>query len=170
MGKTGENWGKLGKTGKNWGKLGKTGENCGKLGKIEETEFLAIFSSFHEFSSVLISFGQFWSVLVSFGQFWSVLNSLEIRYNLFTINYSLHSVVPTSAPCFTSSCTAAKCPPLHARWSGVMSRISAPSSFSNGPESAFQSVPCCTKGKNPKIVFHRTKSDKLCLIAQRNTY
>ena len=84
--KIGENSGKLGKTGKNWGKLGKTGENCGKLGKIEETEFLAIFSSFHEFSSVLISFGQFWSVLVSFGQFWSVLNSLEIRYNLFTIN------------------------------------------------------------------------------------
>ena len=86
--KIGENWGKLGKTGQNWGKLGKTGENCGKLGKIEETEFLAIFSSFHEFSSVLISFGQFWSVLVSFGQFWSVLNSLEIRYNLFTINFA----------------------------------------------------------------------------------
>ena len=34
----------------------------------------------------MASFGQFWSVLVSFGQFWSVLNSLEIRYNLFTIN------------------------------------------------------------------------------------
>ena len=76
----------------------------------------------------------------------------------------------TSAPCLTSSCTAAKCPPLHARWSGVMSRISAPNSFYNGPESAFQSVPCYTKGKNPKIVFHRTKSDKLCLIAQRKTY
>ena len=40
----------------------------------------------------MISFGQFWSVLVSFGQFWSVLNSLEIRYNLFTINYSLVSL------------------------------------------------------------------------------
>ena len=33
-----------------------------------------------------MSFGEFWSVLFSFGQFWSVLNSLEIRYNLFTIN------------------------------------------------------------------------------------
>ena len=64
------------KIGENWEKLGKTGENCGKLRKIEEIEFLAIFSSFHEFSSVL----------VSFHQFWSVLNSLEIRYNLFTIN------------------------------------------------------------------------------------
>ena len=35
-----------------------------------------------------MSFGEFWSVLVSFGQFWSVLNSLEIRYNLFTINFA----------------------------------------------------------------------------------
>ena len=36
----------------------------------------------------MISFDQFWSVLVSFGQFWSVLVNLQIRYNLFTINYS----------------------------------------------------------------------------------
>ena len=64
------------KIGKNWEKLGKTAENCGKLGKTGENWGNSVFTNFREF----------WWVLVSFGEFLSVLNSLEIRYNLFTIN------------------------------------------------------------------------------------
>ena len=39
-----------------------------------------------------MSFHQFWLVLASFDEFWAVLSSLEIRYNLFTIN--LHQFHP----------------------------------------------------------------------------